>query len=1123
MTQTFASGSVGRLVQVLAAALTLGAEPGFAGANPPLLGPEARSPAEVDSTSAAPHPGLTLTAWRTEQGLPQNWVECILQTRDGYLWMGTRIGLVRFDGVRFTLFNHENTPAFTNDFCKALAEDLDGNLWVGAREGLLCRRQGAFELYSVKDGLGDNEIAALAVGPDGSVWIGTGGGVGRFVAGRFAGYVNPAVSKQVVYALGHGPDGGLWVGYEEGLWRLEPATGEFTCKWSGPAGDRRHEARLVACLQVDRQGQVWFGTPSGLYRWAAGEVVAFTEHTGLAPGSVRSILEDAQGGLWVVADGELYRFENGRFVSLDLRSRLGGSPLRCLYADREANLWAGSAFAGLARLQTPKVATLTTRDGLCNDEVWSIQQARDGSIWVATGAGISQYRDGTFTTLTTQPDISQVSFRCVLEDRFSHGLWLGAAFRNYWFYDRATGEIKECPKVTAHPQTAVLYQDRATNFWIGAKEGLTMLWPSDSWLIDPTPRTPVPQRYGEEWIFKAERWERVRAELYYRRANRWYQYREIGDLPLEWVELVQSDRTGWTARFPRGAMTSYNVRGILDDRAGTLWFATAGGGLNRLRDGVFSALTTADGLASNVALCLYEDSDSALWIGTQDGLSRLKDGRLATIEKRHGLFDNLVNQILEDDLGYFWMGCHRGLYRVSRSDLDAAADGRTNSVGCIALTESDGLLSGEIHGEVQPSSCKLHDGRLWFPTARGIAVVDPATIRRYEAAPPVVVEEVRARNQRIFADGQVAPSPLLRGVAVQSLGSGQDAGANGAIPAAAIMAPRLAPGSGRVLEFRYTAASFIAPDKIRFKYRMHGYDADWVEAGDRRVAYCTNLRPGAYRFQVIAANHHGVWNPTGATFAFYLAPHFYQTWLFYGLCGLTALLAAYGLHAWLAHRDRQLERLERELALAHERTRISRDIHDDLGAHLTQIGLLTEITRRELGPEHQADRHVTKIAAASKAISQSVVEIVWALNPQNDTLRSLLAYVRKYAAEQSADAGIRLHVDFPDPIPPQALSGEVRHNLFLAIKEALHNVVRHTRATQIVLRARLAHPTLTLELHDNGCGFNPESLGPEPRGNGLTNMRRRLDALGGQFHLCSRPGQGTSVSFALDLRIKQGE
>jgi ligand-binding sensor domain-containing protein len=655
------------------------------------------------------------------------------------------------------------------------------------------------ELGSKTGGLCDSEITALSLGKDGSVWIGTSGGVCRYRAGRFTCFVNRAISVQSVCALEQGNDGQLWIGYEEGLWRLEPATGQFTCVWDGPTGPRQNYDNFVTCLHEGAQKSAWFGTRFGLYRWSNGGVVRFTTREGLSTDWVQSLFGDAKGNLWILAGGKLHRFQDERCVPLELNDRLGGGPLRCLYEDREGNLWIGSAFWGLTRLQAPKVLTLTTRDGLCDDDVWSICQARDGSVWVATGAGISHFKDGVFTTLDAKPDTTKMSFRCVFEYP-AGGLWFGAAYQDYWFYNQATGELKQCPKAAVHPQTAAIYLDRSSNLWIGSKEGLTILRPTASWLRNPVPGTPPKEMYGEEWIFKAERWERLgQREFFYRKVGRWYQINKDVHKTIDWPDLIKLDRTGWTTCFPKGTMSSYNVRAILEDKTGTVWLATAGGGLNRLLDGTFSALTTADGLVSNVALALYEDCDGALWIGTQDGLSRYKDGRFATIDKRHGLFDNLVNQILEDDHCDFWMGCHRGIYRVNRQELNAVAEGRAQSVSC------------------------------------------------------------------------------------------------------------------------------IAPEKVRFKYRLQGHDADWIEAGARRVAYYTNMRPGTYRFQVIAANHHGVWNETGASFAFQFAPYFYQTWLFKGLCAVALLLGAYGVHVWLGRRERQLELLRRGLALAEERARIARD------------------------------------------------------------------------------------------------------------------------------------------------------------------------------------------------------
>jgi len=327
---------------------------------------------------------------------------------------------------------------------------------------------------------------------------------------------------------------------------------------------------------------------------------------------------------------------------------------------------------------------------------------------------------------------------------------------------------------------------------------------------------------------------------------------------------------------------------------------------------------------------------------------------------------------------------------------------------------------------------------------------------------------------------------------------------------------RLPPGHGNVIEFRYTANSLVAPEKVRFKFCLGGYDQDWTDASDRRVAYYTNLRPGPYTFRVKACNNHGVWNEEGASFAFYLAPHFYQTWPFYVLCGVLTALAGYGLHRVRLSVVRKVGRLERQHALEKERGRIANEMHDDLGSSLTQIALLSELANRDLERADRASEHIRKITGTAREVFRAMDEIVWAVNPKHDTLSSLIGYLSKFAQDYLRPAGIRCRLDLPEQLPPHPLATDERHNLFLAVKEALNNIAKHSSASEVWLRVAITPATCLITIEDNGRGFVVESARPD--GNGLGSMRERLTAIGGEFHLVSQPGRGTKLELLLNLK-----
>jgi signal transduction histidine kinase len=553
-----------------------------------------------------------------------------------------------------------------------------------------------------------------------------------------------------------------------------------------------------------------------------------------------------------------------------------------------------------------------------------------------------------------------------------------------------------------------------------------------------------------------------------------------------------------------------DVRTITEDSTGTIWFGMSGGGLGELKDGkVRQYRKSPGGLPSDFVWSLLATDDDTLWIGTfGGGICRMKDGKFSTVSTAQGLPNNVICHIANGHQGEYWVSSYGGIFRVSKSDLNACADGRANSVYCFTYGKADGLATLECSGGFQPSGCQTADGRLWFPTSRGLAVVDPAKVTVNPVPPPVVIEDVTV-------DDKLMPIADVN----------RDAGA-----------PVLTIPAGRErFEFRYAGLSFVAPEKVRFKYRLDGLEKDWVEAGTRRVAYYSFLKPGPYTFRVAACNNDGVWNESGAAISIVVRPHFWQTWWFSCL----AMLAGAGIVGGAARaatrrrlRDR-MEKLERQQALERERARIAQDIHDDLGASLTRIIFLSQSAHGEMDDHSPAASDLDQIYFTARELTRAMDEIVWAVSPQHDTLDSLVTYLGKFAQDYLSVAGIRCRLDVPIALPAWPLTSEVRHNLFLAFKEALHNVVKHAAATEVRVSLIPADTGFSLSVSDNGKGFDPAravpsaapNLPPGGRlrysgGNGLVNMKRRLEEIGGLCEFKSSPGEGTHIKFVVNVKVE---
>jgi signal transduction histidine kinase len=518
-----------------------------------------------------------------------------------------------------------------------------------------------------------------------------------------------------------------------------------------------------------------------------------------------------------------------------------------------------------------------------------------------------------------------------------------------------------------------------------------------------------------------------------------------------------------------------------------MWVGTAGDGLFNVEGKPDGHWRKRAGLLSDWVRTLYLDPERTLWIGTGGGgLSRLQDAAVATFTTHEGLPDNTVSQILEDDAGNLWLGGDLGIVCVSKHDLGDLAARKSAEVYPQVYGRAEGMLSEECISGFMPIGLKTESGLLWFPTQAGIVVADPHH-QMIEPSPPAVVLE------ETLVDGVPVAGDSLR----------------------------LAPGKHR-LEFRYTGLNFDAPERVRFRYRLQALDSDWVEAGSSRSASFPYVPYGKYRFEVIAGNGKGGWNTPGAGVSVLVRPYLWQTWWFQAPASL-CLLALIAVAARLVEKrklQRRLEQLEREHALAHERERIARDLHDDLGSSLARISLLSGLLKTDRDNPSQIESHAVKISQSADQTVRALEEIVWAVRPGSDSLQSLLEYIAHFANELFDGGAIRCRLDLPPDLPSRPLPPEVRHNIFLVVKEALTNTLKHAAAREVLVRAEATAESLEIMVQDDGKGFDTKR---PARGNGLGNVRRRVQALGGILTIESGPGQGTTVKLKLDFEIQKPE
>jgi ligand-binding sensor domain-containing protein/signal transduction histidine kinase len=983
-------------------------------------------------------------SWQTEQGLPQNTVLTVLQTRDGYLWIGTKEGLARFDGLRFAVFDKRNTPQLPHNQIRGLFEDRAGRLWISTPGALVCYQHGNFTAFTTQEGLSSNNIWTVYEDHAGSLWIATPNGLNRYRDGKFTAFTTrEGLSHNSIETLVEDRTGALWIGTVAGLNRFKDGAFTQFGKADGLASAE------IKTLFLDQQGRVWIGTLDGLSVFSDGTFQSFTTRDGLAHHSVTAITQDQAGRLWFGTPGGLSLWRDGKFASFTTRQGLPDNRVETLQEDKQGGMWIGTS-AGLAHWQDGVVTTFTTREGLSSNLVLALYEDHEGSLWVGTEAGgLNLLKHKKFTTYTTRQGLSANLVRAVFEDRAGN-LWVGT--------QEGLNRLKEGRWTTfttkdglASNDVLALCDDRQGNLWLGTPQGL--------------------QRF-RQGVFQT------------------FTVRE--GLADDYIRSVYEDRAGtlWVgtrrglSRWQNGQFSSYTlldglandlVGALCESRDGSLWIGTLGG-LSRFKDGQFTNYVNE--LSSEVVIALYEDAGGGLWIGTHGGgLNHFKDGRFSQFTAKDGLPDDVIYHILEDGQGQLWMSCNKGILRVSRHELETRQPGAAQPLQVTNYGTADGMETRECSGGGHPAGTKTRDGRLWFATIKGVAQLDPANLRINEIPPPVAIEQVKV-DEISYAPG----APL-----------------------------ELPPGQTR-FEFYYTGLSFTAPEQLRFKYKLEGFDPAWIEAGTRRLASYTNVPAGRYRFRVLACNNDGVWNESGAAFEFYLKPHFYRTYWFYGLC-LLGLGAAIG--AWNRAR---VHRAEREFAaVLAERTRIAREIHDTLAQGFAGISVQLELVARLL--ERAPATAKTHLDQARELVRDSLAEArrsVWDLRSPSLEDSDLPAALAETAKRLVAGTPVQAHVEVHGTYRP--LSRDTEAHLLRIGQEALTNALKHAGATELNLQLEFAAQHLRFRVRDNGRGFDA-TVPPGSRNGhfGLVGIHERAEQLGGQVEIKSRPNEGTEISIEVPL------
>ncbi len=887
-------------------------------------------------------------------------------------------------------------------------------------------------------------VTALLVGHDGTLWIGTlTNGLLEFKNGKFSAHLLPAMhGSNSVSALVENDDGSLWIGTQTALLRFAKGQfSSFSTELNGP----------VLALQ-NIETNLWLGTDRRLFRHQNGTLAAIP--IGSLDGKPARVIQQTREGQWIGSDDVLIHIQQGRISTFGRTEGLPGA-VTALHADRHGTFWVGTV-NGLCCVKEARLAPKLDESEKSFESIFCIEEDREGNVWVGTAEGLVQFRPKLFNAITREEGLSHGHVTSLIEDT-SGNMWIATRGGGLNRVNAANGSISVFNPVNTELNDSLLSLRRGIlipGFWIGSEEaGLLRFFAGQT--VNYTKALGV-TNLSVHVVF-----EDSSGALWIGSQNGVYRY-----------DKGSAQHFATADGLPGGTVSA-----IAEDHDRRVWIGTDGG-LAFWKDNHLSTFTFGSGILTNPILSIHEDRESNLWLGTMGSLKRWKSGKLTTYTAKEGLFHDNILDIAEDRFGNLWMSSVAGVFKVKKKEFDNVDQGSARAVTSISFGKSDGMPTPQCTGLAKPGIWEGTDGRLWFATTRGIAVVDPSNLEKESSPPRIVIGE-------IIVDGQSVEPGLLDGVT---------------------------PGRGEI-EFHFAALSFEAPEKNRFKFKLEGVDPKWVDAGTRSVAYYNNIKPGRYTFRVQGCNSYGAWNEDGAKVAFVLKPHYWQTWWFKSSAILSCFvfIAAAVRYATRRKMQQKLERLEQQNAIEKERTRIAQDMHDELGSRLTEILMLSE---RPASISDSTNEKV-RIASAARELSGTLDAIVWAVEPRNDSLDRVVAYLCDYAVQFLAASSIRRHFDIPMELPARMISAETRHHLFMVVKEILNNTVKYSGGTDVWFSLCVYDSRLLIVIKDNGKGFLRGEVSAS--GNGLINMEKRMTSIGATCKISSAPGQGTQVELNIPI------
>ncbi|MFA5668274.1 MAG: two-component regulator propeller domain-containing protein [Balneolaceae bacterium] len=1057
---------------------------------------------------------LTAKSWTLEDGLPVNAINEIVQDEEGYLWITTYDGLVRFDGLNFKTYNFSNTPELRQNRTTQIYVQPGVGLWVALENGGVVLKKGnTFKYFGLEEGFsnsditkiyedhkkrvlfvtldgihiyennkfrkfyeGDNHTQNQIVSEfhdpiDGSLWLATNGGLMHIVDNKavLINYRSPPKDKKV-YTVTRDESGLLIVGTNNGVYELQenvliPSTSYL--KFSN---------HVVRDIHVDEYSTL-INTDEGLFLKTETNYISLLERYEPKDVFIQKFYRDSHGVLWMIDNrGDLFTLQGNEFKNYTENSRIEGLLLRSIFEDRERNLWIATLQHGLIRLKKSKAKVLGANEGLSGDNILALKEDSKGRYWVGTrGDGLNIIDGNKITPIKIKDGLETNIIHAIAEDSTGN-IWIGNA--QFGLDKWSNGKITHFNLAGGLDANDIraLYVSRDSSIWAGTYAGLI-------------------------------------------RFNHTF------------TDLKRYDLSD--------GMEGEKIRYITEDKEGNIWAASIEGGVSKLKDGVFTNYTMAEGLSSNNVRSLYIDEDETVWVGTENnGLNRIQNDEIKYVSVQNGLPDHIVHWISEDEYGFLWLLSNKGVTRINKKDLNDYMDGATNNFQLAHFDRSEGMRSPEGNGSFQEAGIKTRDGKFWFATQEGVAIFDRQDVNDNQYFPTLVVENIMA-NDSVYAIDSTRTITLAKGVGV--------------------------------FEINYQAITFINPDQIKLRYKLKGLQNKWIETRQRKVMY-SDLSPGSYEFMFQATNSEGVWCDEIGSVYIQVQARFYQKVWFYIIIAII-VVAIFYITIRLSNRilisrqakmqaliDNQTEQIRREK----NALEVQKKVIEDQATHLEEANKTKDrffsIIAHDLRNPFQAmigysdilyhriddiDKDELKegiqiIRDSSKTLHNLTENLLsWAslqtgkvtAEPTKFVINEIILENRELFLQASQQKGIKIIVDAKEEIQVYA-DQNMTHTI---IRNVLSNAIKFTnKLGEVQIKAEKYNGMCSISITDNGVGMNSKSiagildldsnlsrLGTEDEtgsGLGLILCNEMVQMNNGSLKIESVEGKGTTITILLPTK-----